>query len=270
VGCVGTQGPGASGQAWKVGELAKATGLTVRALHYYEEIGLLSPSRRTAAGHRLYDSTDVVRLYRVSLLRRLGFPLDQIASVLEDPEWQLVPAVDRHLRHTQAKAEIASRLCARLSAMASALARRENPSPAQLFATMEEMSMLDGTIRSTTTLLVYDDLAAAHEYLTRVYGLTAGPLERDPGGRPVHGEVRAGDHVIWLHPAGDGYRSPRALGGVTAMTVIVVDDADAHHDRCAKSGADIIKEPVDQPYGVREYGARDLEGHLWYFQSPLG
>jgi MerR family transcriptional regulator, thiopeptide resistance regulator len=53
------------------------------------------------------------------------------------------------------------------------------------------------------------------------------------------------------------------------MTVIMVDDADAHHDRCAKSGADIIKEPVDQPYGVREYGARDLEGHLWYFQSPV-
>jgi DNA-binding transcriptional MerR regulator/uncharacterized glyoxalase superfamily protein PhnB len=253
-----------------VGELAKATGLTARALHYYDEIGLLTPSHRTTAGHRLYVSADVARLYRVSLLRRLGFPLEQIASVLEDPAWQLMPAVDRHLRHTQAKAEIVSRLRARLSAMADALAKQESLSAAQLFATMEEMSMLDGAIRSTASLLVYDDLSAAHDYLVRVYGLSAGPIQRDPGGRPVHGEVWAGDHVIWLHPAGDGYRSPRALGGVTAMTVIMVDDADAHHARSVNSGADIIKLPVDQPYGVREYGARDPEGHLWYFHSPLG
>jgi|SRR5580704_2279181 DNA-binding transcriptional MerR regulator len=90
-----------TGRVWKVGELARATGLTVRALHYYEEIGLLRPSRRSSAGHRLYDAADVARLYRISLLRRLGFPLDQITSVIEDPEWQLAAAVDRHLHHTQ-------------------------------------------------------------------------------------------------------------------------------------------------------------------------
>lgn len=73
------------GQAWRVGALASATGLTVRALHYYDQIGLLRPSRRSAAGHRLYDAADVARLYRLSLLRRLGFPLDQITGVLEDP-----------------------------------------------------------------------------------------------------------------------------------------------------------------------------------------
>jgi MerR family transcriptional regulator, thiopeptide resistance regulator len=52
-------------QAWKVGTLAKATGLTVRALHHYDHIGLLSPSRRTAAGHRLYTADDVAGLYRI-------------------------------------------------------------------------------------------------------------------------------------------------------------------------------------------------------------
>jgi uncharacterized glyoxalase superfamily protein PhnB len=40
--------------------------------------------------------------------------------------------------------------------------------------------------------------------------------------------------------------------------------------RAVAAGAEIVEEPVDQPYGVREYGARDLEGHLWYFHSPLG
>lgn len=53
-----------SDQAWKVGALARAAGLTVRTLHHYDHIGLLSPSARTGAGHRLYSEADVARLYR--------------------------------------------------------------------------------------------------------------------------------------------------------------------------------------------------------------
>ena len=111
-------GPHTSEPAWKVGALAKATGLTVRALHHYDHIGLLKPSARTAAGHRLYTAGDVARLYRVSLLRRLGFPLEQITSVLDDPEWQLAAAVRQHLKHAQEQAAIVVRLCARLAGMA--------------------------------------------------------------------------------------------------------------------------------------------------------
>jgi len=258
------------GQAWKVGTLAKATGLTVRALHHYDHIGLLSPCRRTAAGHRLYTADDVARLYRIRLLRSPGFPLEQIAAALQDPEWQLAGAVNRHLLHTRRRAAIAARLCTRLASMAAELEKHDRPSWEQLFPTLEEMTMLDSTIHSTTGMLVYDDLAAAQEYLVRVYGLAAGPLQRDADGRAIHAEVRAGDQVIALHPAGKEYQSPRSLGGVSSMTVITVDDADAHHARSVQSGAMIVEEPVDQPYGVREYGARDPEGQLWYFHSPLG
>jgi predicted enzyme related to lactoylglutathione lyase len=54
-------------------------------------------------------------------------------------------------------------------------------------------------------------------------------------------------------------RSPAMpVGAVTGMTVVAVDDADAHHARAVQAGADIIEEPIDQPYGVREYGARDF------------
>ncbi len=63
---------------WKVGELAGRTGLSVRALHYYEEIGLLLPSRRTGSGHRLYSAEDVLRLQRIVSLRSLGFTLEEI------------------------------------------------------------------------------------------------------------------------------------------------------------------------------------------------
>ena len=88
---IGNGHTGSSGQAWKVGALARATGLTVRTLHYYDEIGLLPPSARLAGGHRLYDAADVARLYRIIRLRQLGFPLDQVDAVLAEPEWQLAP-----------------------------------------------------------------------------------------------------------------------------------------------------------------------------------
>src|SRR4051795_4017791 len=81
----------------RVGALASATGLTVRTLHYYEEIGLLVASGRTDAGHRLYSDDDVERLYRISLLRRLGLPLGEIGRALDDPAWSLRAAMATHL-----------------------------------------------------------------------------------------------------------------------------------------------------------------------------
>ncbi|MFI1736869.1 MerR family transcriptional regulator [Streptomyces sioyaensis] len=57
---------------WKVGRLAEASGLTVRTLHHWDTIGLLSPSQRTTGGHREYTEEDLVRLYQVLALRSLG------------------------------------------------------------------------------------------------------------------------------------------------------------------------------------------------------
>ena len=159
-------------QTWKVGALAQLTGVTVRALHHYDHLGLLTPSRHTAAGHRLYTSDDVARLYRVSSLRRLGFSLEHIAQVLDDPQWQLAQLVQRHLADISRRVELALALQSRLDAMSTVLAHNDNPSTDELFATIEEMTMLDATVHSTTALLVYDDLPAAHEYLVRVFGLT--------------------------------------------------------------------------------------------------
>jgi len=264
-----SEGSGQSTPTWKVGALAQLTGLTVRALHHYDHLGLLTPSRRTASGHRLYTADDVARLYRISLLRRLGFSLEQIGHVLDDPQWQLHEAVQRHLEDTTRRIDLAVSLRSRLSGIATELGRHESPSPDELFAALEEMTMLDATVHSTTALLVYNDLAAAHAYLVQVFGLTAGAVVCDGAGRAIHAEVRAGDQVIWLHPAAEGYQSPEELGAATGMTVVAVDDADAHHARSVAAGALIIEGPVDQGYGVREYGAKDLEGQLWFFQSPL-
>lgn len=133
--------------------------------------------------------------------------------------------------------------------------------------------MLDSTAPSPTALLIYDDLAAAQEYLVRVFGFTAGPLQRDGEGSVVYAVIRAGDQVIWLWTAGEGYQSPRTLGAVTGITMVAVDDADAHYARSLAAGVEIGDAPTDQEYGagvrVREYSARDLEGQLWSFFHSL-
>ncbi|GAA4352579.1 MerR family transcriptional regulator [Angustibacter luteus] len=69
-----------------VGEVAAMAGVSVRTLHHYDQIGLLRPSGRTAAGYRLYDDGDLARLHDVLAYRELGFGLDQIAALLDDPQ----------------------------------------------------------------------------------------------------------------------------------------------------------------------------------------
>ncbi|MGY1805097.1 MerR family transcriptional regulator [Blastococcus sp. SYSU D00922] len=68
-----------------VGEVAALAGVTVRTLHHYDRIGLLSPSGRTASGYRQYAPADLDRLHQVLLYRELGFPLEEVATLLDDP-----------------------------------------------------------------------------------------------------------------------------------------------------------------------------------------
>lgn len=70
-------------RTYTVSELAQASGVTVRTLHHYDELGLLVPSRRTDAGYRLYSEQDARRLGDVLTYRACGVPLAQIAALLE-------------------------------------------------------------------------------------------------------------------------------------------------------------------------------------------
>ena len=72
--------------SWMVGELARLAGVTVRALHHYDRIGLVRPSDRTSAGYRSYDGRDLDRLQQVLVYRELGFPLEEVATLLDDPD----------------------------------------------------------------------------------------------------------------------------------------------------------------------------------------
>lgn len=75
---------------YTIGKLSKNTGVTVRTLDYYDEIGLLNPSSKTSGGHRLYNEDDVMRLERILALKYMGFSLEQIKDILvhSTPNWQ--------------------------------------------------------------------------------------------------------------------------------------------------------------------------------------
>ncbi|WP_172386083.1 MerR family transcriptional regulator [Streptomyces sp. MNP-20] len=72
--------------SYSVGQVAAVAKVTVRTLHHYDEIGLLVPGERSYAGHRRYSDADLDRLQQIRFYRELGFPLDEVAVLLDDPE----------------------------------------------------------------------------------------------------------------------------------------------------------------------------------------
>ncbi|MFI0735097.1 MerR family transcriptional regulator [Streptomyces sp. NPDC021225] len=84
--------------SYSVGQVAGFAGVTVRTLHHYDEIGLLRPSVRSRAGHRRYDDADLDRLQQILFYRELGFPLDEVAVLLDDPDTD----PQQHLRRQHA------------------------------------------------------------------------------------------------------------------------------------------------------------------------
>ncbi|MEU1014625.1 MerR family transcriptional regulator [Streptomyces sp. NPDC005898] len=72
--------------SYSVGQVAGFAKVTVRTLHHYDEIGLLVPGERSHAGHRRYGDADLDRLQQILFYRELGFPLDEVAALLDDPD----------------------------------------------------------------------------------------------------------------------------------------------------------------------------------------
>jgi len=127
------------------------------------------------------------------------------------------------------------------------------------------------TIERVIPLLVYEDIPAAHDFLVKAFGFDAGGVELNAEGQPIHAEVRAGATTIWLHRVTEAHDldSPRRIGMARSGLVVQVDDVDAHCERARAAGAHVEHEPEDRPYGQREYGVRDPEGHRWWFATPL-
>jgi len=128
---------------WRIGEVARAAGLTVRTLHHYDALGLLVPSARSDAGYRLYSDGDVRRLYRILALRAMGFPLEEIGSTLvregEDPR----PAVRRHLERIDAQLRLSAQLRTRLTRILDVLDHVDEPSGDLFIEAIEVMTRME-------------------------------------------------------------------------------------------------------------------------------
>ncbi len=128
---------------WKVGELARRTGLSVRTLHWYDQIGLLTPSFHTEVGHRLYTAADVERLQQIKSLRQLGFSLEEVRDCLDRSNFSPLSLIETHLARLREQIELQRRLCERLESIAAHLRAAETVSVEDLLQTIEVMSMFE-------------------------------------------------------------------------------------------------------------------------------
>lgn len=106
----------------KIGELAKRCGLSIRTLHHYDAIGLLSSSMRTEAGARIYGRQDFLRLHRIQVLKQIGYSLSDIRRALDDPTLDPSEIIDRQVCFLEMHAKRARQLGDKLKYVSSRLA----------------------------------------------------------------------------------------------------------------------------------------------------
>src|SRR6188472_2059890 len=112
-------------RTYRVADVARVSGVSIRALHHYDAIGLLVPTGRTEAGYRLYTDADLLRLQQILIRRELGFSLDEIRRSLDDPHFDHRTALVEQRGRLQAKAQAIEGM---LRAIGAALAVVEHDS----------------------------------------------------------------------------------------------------------------------------------------------
>ena len=127
----------------KIGALAKKTGLTVRTLHYYEEIGVLVASSRSEKGYRLYGREEIERLQKILLLQQLGFSLEEIGNLLDNPDFSLSHVVDLHVEHLEERLGLQEKLLARLKSLSEHLRGNKEISIDEFILTIEVTVMYE-------------------------------------------------------------------------------------------------------------------------------
>jgi MerR family transcriptional regulator, thiopeptide resistance regulator len=202
---------------WKIGELARRTGLTVRTLHHYDEIGLLSPAQRSDGGHRVYDEADVQRLYRIVSLRSLGFPLDAIAQALDSQAFDPKAAVDDHLRRLEAQIAQEQQLLDKLRML------RQRLDADDFLTTIEEITMREryytpeqlDQLQQRRQALGEDAIKDAEREWSEIFAtlkqeMDSGTDPADPRLRPIGERSR---ELIEMFTGGD----EKILGGLKSM-----------------------------------------------------
>jgi len=128
---------------YTVGELAKRAGLTVRALHHYEKLGLLLPSGRSEAGYRRYSEADVQRLHRVLALRHSGLALKEIALLMQSESPPLREVLERQIAEVELQLQRQQRLLKALKVVAARAHESEQGLSEHLLTVMSLMRLFE-------------------------------------------------------------------------------------------------------------------------------
>lgn len=140
----------------KVGELAKRSGLTVRALHHYDSIGLLHPSGRSDGGYRLYNRDDVARLHGIQALRHMGLSLADVAQLLDGGVVTLPALLERQIGALDQEIAQARVLRERLGVMQSIFAGGGQPEFDDWLASLSMMNTLERYFSAGELKLVFE------------------------------------------------------------------------------------------------------------------
>jgi PhnB protein len=124
-------------------------------------------------------------------------------------------------------------------------------------------------VQTVTPYLLYQDVAAAIEWLGDAFGFEERLRFADESGVVTHAELMVGDGEVFLGNPGPEYRNPKELGLFVDLVHVYVEDIDAHYAQAVGAGVHIHGELHDTPYGDRRYDTEDLEGHRWSFAQVL-
>ena len=197
----------------KVGQLAKRTGVTVRALHHYEEMGLLSPVRRTEAGYRLYGYDEVQRLQHIVSLQQLGFSLKEIKGCLDEPAYSLERVISMHRALVEEDIRNRQQLLERLKALESHLRNQQQPSIDSLMQTLALTTMFEKyytpeqleTLKARREAMGEEGMQQAHQGWTTLLDAfrEAHASGADPGSETVQSLLQQMDEMIQAFTGGD-------------------------------------------------------------------
>ncbi len=129
--------------------------------------------------------------------------------------------------------------------------------------------MADNSQQIIIPYLYYEDVAAALEWIARVFGFIERHRVVRSDGSVNHAEMTFNNGLIMMGNPGPDYRNPKRLGHLTQTLYVYVPEVDAHYQKAKDLGVTIVQQLQDQDYGDRTYGAEDLEGHTWYFAQHL-
>ncbi len=124
--------------SYTVKQLSDLAGVSIRTLHYYDEVGLLKPESVGANGYRYYGEASLLKLQQILFYRELGFELSQIRDILLRPDFNLGSALDSHRKSLQGRVERLNRLIATVDDTILHLKGKKDMSNRQLFAAFSE------------------------------------------------------------------------------------------------------------------------------------